>query len=150
MSAKTKPNTDLAAVIKSLKSYLLEKGNRLERGPSYESEGKTPSSVAETARRYEGRGYTQYMQVGNPPVYAMLGRGHQEVHIFQPQDLQVREWLEDDQKALNDPTVRAHLLQSAGLSESDLTAARKPQVFRIAEMDGVFVITNEDAPPERR
>jgi hypothetical protein len=33
MSDKTKPNTDLAAVIKSLKSYLLEKGNRLERGP---------------------------------------------------------------------------------------------------------------------
>jgi hypothetical protein len=35
--------------------------------------------------------------------------------------------------ALNDPTVRAHLLQSAGLSESDLPAARKPQVFRITE-----------------
>lgn len=150
MSAKTKPNTDLAAVIKSLKSYLLEKGNRIERGPAFESQGKTPASVAQTARQYEGRGYTQYMQVGNPPVYAMLGRGHQEVHIFQPQDPQVREWLEDDQKALNDPTVRAHLLQSAGLSESELQAARKPQTFRIAEMDGVFVITNEDAPPERR
>jgi hypothetical protein len=43
-------------------------------------------------------GYAKYMQVGDPPVYAMLGRGHQEVHIFQPQDPQVREWLEDDQK----------------------------------------------------
>jgi len=150
MSDKSKQTTDLAAVIKSLKGYLLEKGNRIERGPSYESEGKTPASVAEMVKRYEGRGYAKYMQVGNPPIYAMLGRGHQEVHIFQPQDPQVREWLEDDQKALNDPVVRAHLLQSAGLSESDLAAARKPQVFRIAEVEGVFVITNEDAPPERR
>lgn len=90
------------------------------------------------------------MQVGNPPIYAMLARGHQEAHIFQPQDLQVREWLEDDQKALNDPTVRAYLLQSAGLSESELQAARKPQIFRITEVEGVFVITNEDAPPGLR
>ena len=150
MSDKTKPATDLAAVIKSLKGYLLEKGHRIERGPVYESQDKTPASVAEMVKRYEGRGYTKYMQVGAPPIYAMLGRGHQEVHIFQPQDPQVREWLEDDQKALNDPAVRAHLLQSASLSESDLAAARKPQVFRIAEVEGVFVITNEDAPPERR
>ena len=150
MSDKTKQTTDLTAVIKSLKSYLLEKGNRIERGPSYEGQSKTPASVAQTVQMYEGMGYTKYMQVGNPPIYAMLGRGHHEVHIFQPQDPQVREWLEDDQKALNDPTVRAHLLQSAGLSESELAVARKPQVFRIAEVDDVFIITNEDAPPERR
>ena len=150
MSDKSKQTTDLAAVIKSLKSYLLEKGNRLERGPIYEGQSKTPASVAEMVRRYEGRGYAKYMQVGDPPVYAMLGRGHQEVHIFQPQDPKVREWLEDDKVALNDPTVRAYLLQGAGLSESELPAARKPQVFRITETDDVFVITNEDAPPERR
>lgn len=145
-----KPTADLAAIIKSLKGYLLEKGHRIERGPSYEGQSKTPASVAQTARQYEGRGYTQYMQVGTPPIYAMLARGHQEVHIFQPQDPQVREWLEDDQKALNDPAVRAYLLQSAGLSESELPVARKPQVFRVAEVDDVFVITSEDAPPERR
>jgi hypothetical protein len=90
------------------------------------------------------------MQVGNPPVYVMLGRGHQEVHIFQPQDPTVRAWLEDDRVALNDPTVRAHLLQSAGLSEGELPVARKPQIFRITEVDDVFIITSEDAPPERR
>ena len=149
MSNKAKPATDLAAIIKSLKGYLLEKGHRFERGPIYEGQGKTPASVAETAKRYEGRGYTRYMQVGDPPVYAMLGRGHEEVHIFQPQDPKVREWLEDDQKALNDPTVRAHLLQSAGLSESELAVARKPQIFRITEVDDVFIITSEDAPPGR-
>lgn len=149
MSNKAKPATDLAAIIKSLKGYLLEKGHRFERGPIYEGQGKTPASVAETAKRYEGRGYTRYMQVGDPPVYAMLGRGHEEVHIFQPQDLKVREWLEDDRVALNDPTVRAHLLQSAGLSESELAVARKPQIFRITEVDDVFIITNEDAPPGR-
>ena len=149
MSNKAKPATDLAAIIKSLKGYLLEKGHRFERGPIYEGQGKTPASVAETAKRYEGRGYTRYMQVGDPPVYAMLGRGHEEVHIFQPQDPKVREWLEDDRVALNDPTIRAHLLQSAGLSESELAVARKPQIFRITEVDDVFIITNEDAPPGR-
>ena len=147
MSDKT---TDLTAVIKSLNSYLLEKGHRFERGPHYEAETKTPSSVAQTVQQYEERGYTKYVQAGNPPVYAMLGRGHQEVHIFQPQDPQVWEWLEDDRKALNDPDVRAYLLQSAGLNESELPAARKPQVFRITEVDDVFIITSEDAPPERR
>ena len=149
MSNKAKPATDLAAIINSLKGYLLEKGHRFERGPIYEGQGKTPASVAETAKRYEGRGYTRYMQVGDPPVYAMLGRGHEEVHIFQPQDPKVREWLEDDRVALNDPTVRAHLLQSAGLIESELAVARKPQIFRITEVDDVFIITNEDAPPGR-
>ncbi len=150
MSDKTKQTTDLTAVIKSLRGYLLEKGHRFERGPAYENQGKTPSSVAQMARQYEGRGYTQYMQVGNPPVYAMLGRGHQEVHIFQPQDPKVREWLEDDKVALNDPTVRAYLMQSSSLSEGELPAARKPQVFRITEVDKVFIITNEDAPLGRR
>ncbi len=149
MSNKAKPATDLAAIIKSLKGYLLEKGHRFERGPIYEGQGKTPASVAETAKRYEGRGYTRYMQVGDPPVYAMLGRGHEEVHIFQPQDPKVREWLEDDRVALNDPTIRAHLLQSAGLSESELAVARKPQIFRITEVDDVFIITSEDTPPGR-
>ena len=149
MSNKAKPASDLAAVIKSLKGYLLEKGHRFERGPSYEGQSKTPASVAETAKRYEGRGYAKYLQVGDPPVYAMLGRGHEEVHIFQPQDPKVREWLEDDRVALNDPTVRAHLLQSADLSESELAVARKPQIFRITEVDDVFIITSEDAPPGR-
>lgn len=149
MSAKTKPNTDLAAAIKSLRGYLLEKGHRFERGPAYESQGKTPASVAEMTRQHEGRGYAKYIQVGDPPVYAMLGRGHQEVHIFQPQDPTIRAWLEDEKAALNDPSVRAYLLQSTGLSESDLLVARTPQVFRIAEVDGVFIMTGEDAPPGR-
>ena len=61
-------------------------------------------------------GYAKYMQVGDPPVYAMLGRGHQEVHVFQPQDPKVREWLEDEQKALNDPAMRQYLLRASGLS----------------------------------
>ena len=150
MSEKTDPTRDLAAAIKSLKSYLLEKGHRFERGPVYEAESKTPANVAATVRRYEGMGYAKYMQVGNPPVYAMLGRGHQEVHIFQPQDPKIREWLEDEKVALNDPAMREHMLQASGLRESELQAARKPQIFRIAEVDDVFIITSEDAPPERR
>ena len=145
MNDKAKQTTDLSAAIKSLRGYLLEKGNRFERGPAYEGQSKTPSSVVETVRQYEGRGYTKYMQVGNPPVYAMLARGHQEVHIFQPQDPKVREWLEDEKVAMNDPTVRAYLLQGANLSERELPIARKPQVFRITEVNDVFIITSEDA-----
>lgn len=144
MTNKSKPATDLAAVIKSLKSYLLEKGHRFERGPRYETQTHTHSSVAKMARQYEGLGYVKYIQVGDPPVYAMLGRSHHEAHIFQPQDPKIREWLEDDRVALNDPTMRAYLLQSAGLSEASLPEARRPQVFRIVEVDDVFIITNED------
>jgi hypothetical protein len=150
MSNETKPTVALTTAIRALRSHLLEKGHRFERGPSYESQSKTPSSVAEMARQYEGRGYAKYMQVGNPPVYAMLGRGHQEAHIFQPQDPQIRQWLDDEQKALNSPEVRAHLLQTANLSESELPVADKPQIFRITEVDGVFILTSEDASPERR
>ena len=150
MSDKAKKTNDVTAVIKELRRHLLEKGHRFERGPAHESQGKTLSSVAQAVRMYEGMGYAKFMQVGDPPVYAMLGRGRQEMHIFQPQDPQVREWLEDDKVALNDPAVRAYLLQSAGLSEGDLLAARKPQIFRVTETDGVFIITSEDAPPERR
>lgn len=141
---------DVVAAIKELRRYLLEKGHRFERGPAYESQGKTLSSVAQAVRMYEGMGYAKFMQVGDPPVYAMLGRGHQEMHIFQPQDPQVREWLEDDQVALNDPAMRAYLAQSAGLQEGEIPAASNPKSFRITEVDDVYIITSEDAPPERR
>lgn len=143
MSDKTEPSTDLPAVIKSLRSYLLEKGHRFERGTHYK--GKTSSSVALTALEYEGLGYSKYMQVGDPPVYVMLGRGHHEVHLFEPQDPKIREWLEDDKVALNDPEVRTYLLKSAGLSENELQTARKPQVFHITEVNNVYILTNEDA-----
>ncbi len=150
MSNQSKPTADIASVVKELRRYLLEKGNRLERGPRYESQTKALSGVAEAVQRYEGLGYAKYMQVGAPPVYAMLGRSQQEVHIFQAQDPKIREWLEDSQVALNDPTVRAYLLQTAGLSESDVPDARKPKIFRITDADDVFIITSEDAPPGRR
>ena len=150
MSDKANKTHDVAAAIKELRRHLLEKGHRFERGPAYESQGKTVSSVAQAVRMYEGMGYIKFMQVGDPPVYAMLGRGHQEMHIFQPQDPQVRAWLEDDQVALNDPTVRAYLMQGAGLNEGELPVASKPQRFRITEVDDVYIITSEDAPPEQR
>lgn len=150
MSNETKPTVALTTTIRALRSHLLEKGHRFERGPSYESQSKTPSSVTEMARRYEGRGYARYLLVGNPPVYAMLGRGRQEVHLFQPQDPKVREWLENDQAALNDPAMREYLLQTANLSESELPVADNSQIFRITEVDGVFIISSEDAAPERR
>lgn len=41
MSNKAKPATDLAAIINP-KGYLLEKGHRFERGPTYEGQGKNP------------------------------------------------------------------------------------------------------------
>lgn len=145
MSDKTKQPVDLAAVIKALRGHLLEKGNRFDRGSRYESQAKALSDVAHTVRMYEGMGYSKFMQLGNPPVYAMLGRGHREVHIFQPQDPKIREWLEDDKAALDDPAMREYLLQISGFSESDLPVASKPQHFHISEVDGVFILTSEDA-----
>lgn len=150
MTDKTKSTTDLTAVIKELRRHLLEKGHRFERGPAYKGQTKALSDVAHTVRMYEGMGYAKFMQIGNPPVYAMLARGHQEVHIFQPQDPKVRAWLEDDQAALNDPAMREYMLQASGLREGEVPVARKPQIFRITEVDDVFIITSEDAPPERR
>lgn len=145
MSDKTKQPVDLAAVIKTLRGHLLEKGNRFDRGSRYEGQAKALSDVAHTVRMYEGMGYSKFMQLGNPPVYAMLGRGHREVHVFQPQDPKIREWLEDDKAALDDPAMREYLLQISGFSESDLPVASKPQHFHISEVDGVFILTSEDA-----
>ena len=146
--SNAKPTTDLAAAIKALRRHLLEKGNRFERGPSYEGQIQALSDVAHTVRMYEGMGYTKFLQLGDPPIYAAMGRGHQEVHIFQPQDPKIREWLENGKAAMDDPAMRAYLLQSAGLSESDLPVASKPQRFHITEVDSVFILTSEDAPHE--
>lgn len=150
MSNKTQSTADLTAAVRALHRHLMEKGNRFDRGPRYEGQNKALADVLHTVRMYEGIGYTKLMQLGNPPIYAALGRGHQEVHIFQPQDPKVREWLEDDKAEMNDPAMRAYLLQNAGLNENDLPVASRPQRFHITEVDGVFILASEDAAPERR
>ncbi|MCP5159484.1 MAG: hypothetical protein H6974_04550 [Gammaproteobacteria bacterium] len=144
MSDPTKQTPNLATAIKELRRHLLEKGNRFERGSHYKGQTKTLSGVAQTVKLYEGMGYQKFLEVGNPPVYAMLARGHREMHIFQPQDPKIRAWLEDEKVALNDPPVRAYLLQTAGLSESDLPTASKPQHFHLSEVDDVFILTSGD------
>ena len=144
MSDQTKQTADVTAAIKELRRYLLAKGHRFERGTRYEGQAKALSSVAQAIQMYERMGYQKFMQVGDPPFYAMLARGRQEMHVFQPQDPQVREWLEDEKVALNDPNVRAYQLQSVGLSESDVPPASKPQRFRITEVDDVYIMTSEE------
>lgn len=145
MSEKSKQTPDLAVAVKALRCHLLQKGHRFERGSRYEGQTQALSDVAHTVRMYEGMGYTKFIQLGQPPVYAMLGRGHREVHIFQPQDPKIREWLEDDKAALNDPVMRKYQMEASGLSESDLSVASKPQRFHITEIDHVFILTSEDA-----
>ena len=144
MNDKTRQTPDLATAIKELRRYLLAKGHRFERGSQYQGQTKALSSVAQTIKMYEGMGYQKFLEIGEPPVYALLARGHREMHIFQPQDPKIREWLEDEKVALNDPPVRAYLLQSAGLSESDLPDAGKRQHFHISEVDDVFILTSGD------
>ena len=56
----------------------LEKGNQFEQGPDYEGNGKVLASVRQTARQYEDMGYTRLVEQGDPPVYAMLQRGHRD------------------------------------------------------------------------
>jgi hypothetical protein len=98
---------------------------------------------------YEGMGYVKLMEFGDPPVYAVLERGHREAHIFQPQDPKIQAWLADDAAALNDPAMRAYLLQQSGLDEKDLPVTAKLRHFHINEVDNVFIATAEDEAPGR-
>ena len=145
MSEKTgKPASGFGGAIAALRRHLLEKGNRFDYGPDYKGEGKVLASVRQTTRMYEGMGYTKLVELGNPPAYAMLQRGHREAHIFQPQDPQVRRWLQDETANPNDPAMRAYMLGQSGLSESDLEVAAKPRHYHINEVDEVFIVTSDD------
>ncbi|HHW75941.1 MAG TPA: hypothetical protein GX399_02755 [Xanthomonadaceae bacterium] len=132
------------AAVTALRRHLLEKGNRFEFGPDYKGNGKVLASVRQTVRMYEGMGYAKLIELGDPPVYAMLERGHREVHVFQPRDPQVRRWLENEQADPNDPAIRAYVLGQSGLSEDDLAVAAKPRRYHINEVDEVFIVTTED------
>ena len=145
MSEKTgKPASGFGSAIAALRRHLLEKGNRFDYGPDYKGEGKVLASVRQTTRMYEGMGYTKLVELGNPPACAMLQRGHREAHIFQPQDPQVRRWLQDETANPNDPAMRAYMLGQSGLSESDLEVAAKPRHYHINEVDEVFIVTSDD------
>jgi hypothetical protein len=136
--------TGLGGVVAALRRHLLEKGNRFEHGPDYEGNGKVLASVRQTVRMYEGMGYTRLIELGDPPAYALLQRGHRELHVFQPQDPQIRQWLADEKADPNDPAIRAYMLGQSGLSESDLAVAAKPRRYHINEVDEVFIVTTDD------
>ncbi|HUN10606.1 MAG: hypothetical protein JNK95_15735 [Candidatus Competibacter sp.] len=137
----TQPRTSLDSAVAALRRHMMEKGNRFEHGPAYEGDGKVLSSVKQTVRMYEGMGYVKLFELGNPPAYAVLQRGHRELHIFQPRDPKIKQWLADEGANLNDPAIRAYLLQKSGLSENDLAIAAKPQRYHINEVDDVFIVT---------
>ncbi|MBK8752228.1 MAG: hypothetical protein IPL99_11550 [Candidatus Competibacteraceae bacterium] len=71
-------------------------------------------SVKQTVRMYEGMGYAKLLELGDPPAYAVLQRGHRQLHIFQPRDPKIKQWLEDESINLNDPDIRAYMLQKSG------------------------------------
>lgn len=138
--------TSLSVTFKAVCRYVMAKGHRFDRGPAYEGDGKVLSSVGQTTRLYEGMGYTKLLEFGEPPVYAVLDRGHREVHIFQPpHDPTIRAWLENDKAALDDPAMRNYLLQKSGLDECDLPVASKPHHFHVNEVDDVFIATTDEA-----
>lgn len=142
---KSTSNFDIA--LRAVRRYLMEKGNYFDRGPAYEGNGKVLPSVGQAVRLYEGLGYTKLMEFGDPPVYAVLERGHREAHIFQIQDPRIREWLENDESgsaSLKDPAMRAYMLEKSGLKESDLAVAANPRQYHINEVDGVFIATTDD------
>lgn len=145
MSEKpTSSNTSLDAAVKALRAYLLDKGNRFERGPAYEGDGKVLSNVKQAVRTYESLGYIKLFEFGDPPVYALMQRGHREAHLFQPHDPNIRQWLEDESISLDSPAVRAYQLRKAGLTESEIPTAAKPHRFHINEVDEVFIATTDD------
>lgn len=131
--------------LKAVRRHIMEKGNRFERGPAFQAEGKVLSSVKQTARMYEGMGYAKLMEFGDPPVYAALERGHREVHIFQLEDPCIREWIENHEGTLSDPAMRVYMLEKSGLRERDLPVAGKPRHYHINEVDGVFIAATDDA-----
>ncbi len=145
VSETSKQTSGFDAAIKACRRYLMEKGNRFDRGPSYEGDGSVLGSVKQTVRMYEGMGYTKLMELGDPPIYAVLARGHREVHVFQPQDPKVRDWLENDETTLNDPALRAYMLEKSGLHEGDLPVADKPRHYHINEVDDVYIATTDDS-----
>ncbi|MFZ1642998.1 MAG: hypothetical protein WAV07_16520 [Candidatus Contendobacter sp.] len=140
----TKPTGNLDAAVRALRAHLLEKGNRFEHGPAYEGNGKVLASVKEAVRTYESLGYAKLFEYGDPPVYALMQRGHRETHLFHPQDPKIWQWLEDEKATLNDPALRAHQLQQADLTEADIPVAAKPQHYHINEVDEVFIVTTDD------
>ena len=145
MSEKTVQSaTSLDGAVAALRRHLLEKGNRFEHGPDFKGNGKVLASVKQTARMYEGMGYAKLIEWGDPPAYALLQRGHRELHVFQPHDPQVRRWLEDEKADPNDPAIRAYMLRQSGLNEGELAVAAKPRRFHINEVDEVFIVTSED------
>ena len=145
MSEKsTKPASTLDGAVKALRAHLLEQGNRFERGPAYEGNGKVLASIKQAVNMYEGLGYAKLLEFGDPPVYALMQRGHREAHLFQPQDPQIRQWLEDGQVDLNDPAIRDYHMRKSGLSDSDVLATGKPLRFHINEVDDVFIATADD------
>ncbi len=145
MGEKTIPSkTGLDGAVMALRLHLLEKGNRFEHGPDYEGNIKALTDVRQTVRMYEGMGYTKLVELGDPPVYAMLQRGHRELHVFQPQDSQIRQWLADEKADPNDPAIRAMLLSKTGVSENQVAAAAKPRRYHINEVDDVFLVTTDD------
>ena len=142
MNDKTRPAGGFDAALQAVRRYLMEQGNRFDRGPAYEGDGKVLSSVKQTVRMYEGMGYVTLMEFGDPPVYAVLERGHREAHIFQPQDPKIQAWLADDAAVLSDPVMRSYMLQQSGLTE--VPVAAKPRHFHINEVDNVFIATTDD------
>jgi hypothetical protein len=145
MNEKEFPSqSSLNGAITALRRYMMEKGNCFEHGPTFEGNGKVLAGVRQATRMYEGMGYVQLAEIGDPPVYALLQRGHRELHIFQPRDPQIKQWLEDKQVNLNDPAIRAYMLQQSGLRESDIPIADKPRCYHINAVDDVFIVTSDD------
>ena len=145
MSQKTvESTTGLGGAVAALRRHLLEKGNLFEHGPDYKGDGKVLTDVRQTVRMYEGMGYTKLVELGDPPAYAMLQRGHRELHVFQPQDPHIRQWLADEKADPNDPAIRALLLDKFGVSEDQIAVAAKPRRYHINEVDDVFLVTTDD------
>lgn len=144
MSEEKQPTHGLNAAFKSVRDYLLEKGNDFQRGPAYEGDGKVLASIDETVRLYQGMGYTKLLELGDPPVFALLKRGHSEAYIFQPQDPKIRAWLEDDNAPLTDPHMRDYLLEKFGLPASEIPVTHPPRHFHVNEIDNVFIARTDD------
>lgn len=144
MNKTTSVSSGFNTALQVLGAYLLEKDHHFDRGPSYETGGAVLPNLEASIRMYEGMGYTTLMKMGNPPICAMLERGHSEVYLFHIEDPKIHAWLEDRNASLNDASMRAYLLEKLGLQESDLPVGGKPHRFHINDVDDIIIISGDN------
>ena len=133
------------ATLKVLCSYLLDQGSHLERGPAYEGHGKVLANVKQAVHLYEGLGYAKLLELGDPPFYALMQRGHREMHLLQLHDPQTQQWLADGLGQPSSPSTPTDQTQKIALNTHQIPINDHPR-FHVNRVDDVLIATADEEP----